>query len=102
MLFRALIPTTVPNFKTTPFFSPIFPSLPGLWVKLRWTSESRHLLTWVKLRWTSETRHLLTWAKLRWTSETRQLLTWAKLRWTSETRHLNLRRIIGASGPAKL
>ncbi|GBM38135.1 hypothetical protein AVEN_142728-1 [Araneus ventricosus] len=31
MLFRALIPTTVPNFKTTPFLFPIFPSLPGLY-----------------------------------------------------------------------
>ncbi|GBN53843.1 hypothetical protein AVEN_38318-1 [Araneus ventricosus] len=31
MLFRALIPITVPNFKTTPFFSSIFPSLPGLY-----------------------------------------------------------------------
>ncbi|GBN31913.1 hypothetical protein AVEN_26676-1 [Araneus ventricosus] len=33
MLFRALIPTTVPNFKTTPFFFPIFPSLPGLYAR---------------------------------------------------------------------
>ncbi|GBO39971.1 hypothetical protein AVEN_268816-1 [Araneus ventricosus] len=47
MLFRALIPTTVPNFKTTPFFS-IFASLPGLLEYLWILGDSRSSIEHLK------------------------------------------------------